>query len=715
MDIDRDESSSTSSYEQVLYKKKEGRLELTPSGLSFFLRGAGSADHSGENNNGGGNNNNNGGPPSSSFLVVNIPWTNVQKHQVSPATYPKSLLKLILLDSNAAAATTATTTTTTATSTSTTTFQLPNRDELERIRKDITNRLRASRSSSPSFSPSSKKKRPLSSLNGGGGGAPTSTKPASFGELDATALAVTRSSLLAANPALRQQHAYMVQQAKTVSEGDFWKTHEDLVEEEYAKIAGCAKAGTSSHLLSHLPGSGRVTLGVEEMRQIFILYPAVHKAYEEKVPLELSDEQFWRKYLESEYFHRDRGRMGHAARNHSSGANQQQQKLQQQSGQKKGKSGPSFEEQDARAAAVGTDDLFSRYDQKLKEQQRQKMDASGASSKSRHQGFGRHLAVGQFDLTSTFETERGKLLEGPKDNHPLNQEDDGKGSRVIQKYNRHWAIILHPDLAVAGANLTDVSRRSVQDVLPDDPDPLAGGGVDADMRKLVDFADATEEEADHASGIGHHTEYEPLTLHNVEAYYASQVANKQKSSETDDEAAKRHAIFSKAMATKAESLVEALEKGSGSLPASCFPEAQLGRDLLAALTHKMKKDSITEAASLEMVNKLPEEFRQQLQLYFRRSSELLRHFFGLRRLEQQATGGGSGSTSHSQKLARIVRGMETFYREMEVMRKELPQTETGELMRKMCLPIMEQLDWAFKLHREGAGGGGGGGFVDVEG
>jgi transcription initiation factor TFIIH subunit 1 len=32
----------------------------------------------------------------------------------------------------------------------------------------------------------------------------------------------------------------------------------------------------------------------------------------------------------------------------------------------------------------------------------------------------------------------------------------------------------------------------------------------------------------------------------------------------------------------------------------------------------------------------------------------------------------------------------------------------------MCLPIMDQLDWAFKLHREGSGGGGGGGFVAVE-
>ena len=68
-----------------------------------------------------------------------------------------------------------------------------------------------------------------------------------------------------------------------------------------------------------------ITLGVEEMKQIFIMYPAVHAVYEEKVPLELSEELFWRKYLESEYFHRDRGKSGMSARTHllesSSGLN----------------------------------------------------------------------------------------------------------------------------------------------------------------------------------------------------------------------------------------------------------------------------------------------------------------------------------------------------------------------------------------------------------
>ena len=38
----------------------------------------------------------------------------------------------------------------------------------------------------------------------------------------------------------------------------------------------------------------------------------------------------------------------------------------------------------------------------------------------------------------------------------------------------------------------------------------------------------------------------------------------------------------------------------------------------------------------------------------------------------------------------------------------------GKTMRKMCFQIMEQLDWAFKLYREGTGSGGSGGFVTIE-
>jgi transcription initiation factor TFIIH subunit 1 len=651
MEMDGD----TTQYWKVIFKKREGSLILTAKQLTYQSL----HNHDSEN-----------------AVSLEIDWKDVVKHQVSPESYPKALLKIILVTKNSSSS-----------SLTSLTFQMADRTDLERIRKDITYRLQTREALSNG---SSAKKRPLEEVS-------RPSMRTSFGELDPTAVAVTRASLLASNAALRQQHKYLVQETGTITEDDFWTTHRHLLEEEYARIAGVEKSGTSSVLQSHLPHTGRVRLGVQEMRQIFILYPAVHKAYEEKVPLELSDEQFWRKYLESEYFHRDRGRIGSASRNYGI-AN-------------KKSTGPSVEHQDARAAAVGTDDMFSRYDQKLQEKSMQEATTATTTDASRCK-WGTHLAVGQFDLASTLATERGELLGGPKDNHPPNPNDDGKGARVIQKYNRHWAMVLHPEDAVAGANLMEVARKSVMDVLPDDTDPQALGGIDEEMRRLTSFADASEENANHAIGVGiqDREDYEPLTLKDIEVYYRGQLHDSQ-TKDSSEEAAKRHSIFSQRIAVKTQALVKKLAttpEDIGKLIDTCFPPPDLGLELLSALTKKMAKDSQTEEQSIEMVNKLPSDFRDRLQSYFRRSSELLRHFFGLRRLEKE-----NSSANVSQKLARIVQGMETFYREMEVFRKELPQTEIGEMMRKMCLPIMDQLDWAFKEHREGSGGGGGG-FVTVQ-
>ena len=660
-------------YPSVWFKKKEGSLVVSPTQLEFHPR-----------------NPKDGAPIAAS-------WRTIQKHQVTPASHSKSLLKIILCPSAAAAA---------GSKAGNLTFQMIDRPTLERIRNEITQRLRATNNSNSmdttTDSPLPNRKRSLPEISAAKGASATATP---FGHMDPAAVAVARSALLAANPALRQQHNYLVTETSTVSEEDFWTTHHHLLEDEYARIAGVTQAGNPSVLQSHLPSAGKVTLGVQEMRQIFILYPAVHKAYEEKVPLELSDEQFWRKYLESEYFHRDRGRRGTVARNHSAAAAGSNDNNNDESKA----TGPTYEQQEARAAAVGTDDMFSRYDQKL--QAAANHTAADSTPDLSRRKWGNRLAVGQFDLASTFETERGKLLEGPKDNHPPNADDnEGKGSRVIQKYNRHWAMVLHPQEAIAGADLAEAARRSSRDVLPGNRDAYAMGGVDAEMRRLVDFADASEDDVNHAVALSvHDIQYEPLTLANVAAYRFENQNPTEASAKSEEDEAKRHKDFARHLASETKLLVKKmLQQESESmckLSDSCFPPEEFGTKLLKALTAKMVKDSQTEAQSLEIAKKLPDDFRERLQVYFRRSSELLRHFFGLRQME--------GGADSQKKLARIVRGMETFYREMEGMRRDLPQTETGEIMRKMCLPIMDQLNSAFKLHGQRSGGRGGG-FVTVD-
>lgn len=691
--------AGVSTYGPVWHKASEGKLTLTKDALIY--------QSSGEESD------------SSDRISTNVSWNKVFKHQVSPASHPKSLLKIVLVEGAGKPLT----------------FQLSSRQELERIRKDISNRLQATRSQNvsllaPTSSPThtttsssattlsgSKRKYPdEEELTAAANIGPTTAT--SYGLLDATALAVTRSSLLAANPALRAQHQYLVLESKTLTEEDFWLTHQDMLEEEYARIAGLTRAGTSSLLQSHLQVlTGRVTLGVEEMRQIFILYPAVHKAYEEKVPLELSDEQFWRKYLESEYFHRDRGRLGAASRRNGDGPASGKNGQHGMNGT--GKSSK-VDQQEARAAAVGTDDLFSRYDQKLRISGQLEDGVFGTSGgsggdgsdRSRHKKWGTKLAIGQFDLASTFETERGNLLEGPKDNHPPDPSDDGKGAKVIQKYNRHWAMVLNPEDAIAGSNLMEVARKSVEDVIPDDDDAKPGGGMDGEMQRLVGFANSDTIEANHALGLGESDEYESLVLNNVEAYYSG-IKSAGVSVGANDETRRRdNLMHANSIVAKMKALVSSGEDSTpGMTIDEAFPPPSHGKAVLGHLTKRIKEDSKTDADTLEVVNSLPDEFKKRLHSYFRRSSELLRHFFGLRGLTESSHDNGA----YNQKLQKIVTGMENVYREMDEMRKEQKETGTGQIMGKMWLQVMNQLDWAFKLHREGTGsGGGGGGFVTIE-
>jgi transcription initiation factor TFIIH subunit 1 len=410
-----------------------------------------------------------------------------------------------------------------------------------------------------------------------------------------------------------------------------------------------------------------------------------------------------------QFVHRDRGRIGTAARHHASSSSQEANDKKDKAA-KSGGNTLSVEEQEARAAAIGTDDLFSRYDQKLREASGESAGITTAPPTTSNSVRGNRLAVGQFDLVSTMSSERGELLQGPRDYHPpnpiLNDDDEGKGSRVIRKYNRHWAMVLHPDEAVAGSNLMEVARLSVlEDADNDVEEAKPGGGVHEEMQRLVDLVVASEEGGD--------DEEEEFTLKNVEAYYTGRMLEKKDAQVDSEEARQRYAVFSQRIAAKVRDLAAPL-RTPGTNPNNtafshdeCFPTPVLGRELLSALTKKMSQDSKTEAETQDVVNSLPEEFLKRLQSYFRRSSELLRHFFGLRQLPEHA---------NSEKMARIVQGMETVYKEVDGMRKELPQSELGEVMRKMCFPIMVQLDWAFKLRREGSGvsTGRSGGFVTVE-
>lgn len=279
-------SSKESTFHGVVFNKLRGSLTFSDAFLWFNPEGS-----------------------SDEIKGIKLSWDQIAKHQVSPATHPKHLMKVVgnapVIPSDEKV--------------NSYTFQFLTRNGLESARRDVSTRLSKIRGAKSSAAASKKRARDetiaAASNNHSELQRQTSSPPsASYVAHDQIALISARSSLLASDPALRAQHRLLVDQNATLSEEDFWETHSRLLADEYARISGCRSEGMASSIKSSLDlglstgkkkddnsnagTRGVIHLGVEEMRQIFLMYPAVHKAYEEKVPLELSEEQFWRKYLE---------------------------------------------------------------------------------------------------------------------------------------------------------------------------------------------------------------------------------------------------------------------------------------------------------------------------------------------------------------------------------------------------------------------------------
>ena len=573
-----------SSYSGILYRKNNGAIVLSEASLNFRPEAA----TSGQN-------------ITNSDGAIELPWNRIIKHQVSPASHPKSLLKVLVeaaVDVGGGGEGGVSKNNTSLT------FVFPTRNELERARREITTQLSKHRNNNNnSNSSSNNKKRPRTMTTEHGKSSPPSS---AYIAHDPMALIATRSSLLASDPALRAQHRLLVIDNGTLSEEDFWETHHRLVADEYAKISGRKDAGMSSALKSSLDLgisrsgagnkkkksggdsnkdddkkddksssnnkssssiSGVVHLGVEEIRQIFLMYPAVHRAYEEKVPLELSEEQFWRKYLESEYFHRDRGRIGA----HIGRVNEREQmeterfgrkKQGNDVGDKKKKDGEDNimgeDEANTRLAAAGTDDLFSRYERGLTGATllggTDSSSNIGASSQSKKKLGTTNLAVGQFDLASTAETERGDRFLSGLDLHPP-PEEGSQGARIIDKYNRHWAIVLHPKESTAGVDLSVVAAKRAAEGGGDaaEEDAKVNGGTDRETRRLIGFANADEANADFARCTGDNAlddgagnAYAELHLRNVDAYsgkFGSNIDDKAPTTKNEAEMNLKYAKF----------------------------------------------------------------------------------------------------------------------------------------------------------------------------
>uniref|UniRef100_A0A7S1FYW0 BSD domain-containing protein n=1 Tax=Corethron hystrix TaxID=216773 RepID=A0A7S1FYW0_9STRA len=482
------------------------------------------------------------------------------------------------------------------------------------------------------------------------------------------------------------------------------------------------------------------------------MYPAVFRAYVDKVPLEMPEEAFWRRYLESEYFHRDRGVPGAATYGTKMRGSSQPKRTAGASGG---------------AKAAGLDDMFSRYDREMKKEEEEaacaEREARRAERKRarRHKNAPRPTYHGEagdarrmlstsdrFDLVSTVAAERPLGMVSGHDLHPgaaaaanalPHSGRRGAGAvptttPVIGKYNRHWAFVLGETGAGGGAPV-DAERVTERGAAMGEMEDLVAFAQEGDDEEQPDYEPAKSEGRSvvfrHFGGIGSRVRVEELVLKDASVYRRKDDAQTAAAldPETNASQMKRAYEMSKFVSSDfrkhvygtdvtTEEILGGLYPGNRTNPPPSkhhFPNPALGKDLMTALTRKFMENEGGDARAEQFATNLDSDFRQKLDGHFRKSSELIKHFFGTRRLAEAAAN-GEGAAGEEKTLAdrlmKIVKKMEDIYREIEAMRKGLPQDESGIKMGRVLLPIMNQLDWVFEIHRDSRRQGNSG-FVTV--
>lgn len=118
-----------------------------------------------------------------------------------------------------------------------------------------------------------------------------------------------KNRILTDNPHLLQKYKDLVITQVLTSE-EFWSTHA----KQYTQQQGAQKQdiGVSAAFLADIKPQTdgcnglKYNLTADKIDCIFKTYPAVKKKHSEYVPAKLSESEFWTKFFQSHYFHRDR-------------------------------------------------------------------------------------------------------------------------------------------------------------------------------------------------------------------------------------------------------------------------------------------------------------------------------------------------------------------------------------------------------------------------
>lgn len=119
-----------------------------------------------------------------------------------------------------------------------------------------------------------------------------------------------RNALLDADKNLYNKYKDLVLTNKLISEDEFWYDN-DRISQDDVNIQANIKKGKVTNLLSDMVKFGQNVVSftmTKEMRQeIFQMYPAILLAYNDKVPVSMTEIEFWDAFIKSDYYCQDKG------------------------------------------------------------------------------------------------------------------------------------------------------------------------------------------------------------------------------------------------------------------------------------------------------------------------------------------------------------------------------------------------------------------------
>ncbi|EEB94959.1 hypothetical protein MPER_06148, partial [Moniliophthora perniciosa FA553] len=127
-----------------------------------------------------------------------------------------------------------------------------------------------------------------------------------------------RKNVLLSNPDLAALHRELVIGGH-ITESEFWEGREHLLLAQVASEA--QKKGKPGQLVDPRPeavegGEIKIRITPQLVHDIFDEYPVVAKAYNDNVPIKLSEEEFWKRYFQSKLFNAHRACIRSSAAQH---------------------------------------------------------------------------------------------------------------------------------------------------------------------------------------------------------------------------------------------------------------------------------------------------------------------------------------------------------------------------------------------------------------